>query len=81
MTSLIYIQNLTHVNIQSRSKVKPALSDHIKQDIFLAFQAGGCILLHESSAESSCSFLCYFHTVISNHLSIVIFMSPEWMVA
>ena len=33
--------------------VKPLLSDHIKHDIFLAFQTGGCILLNESSAESS----------------------------
>ena len=31
---------------------------------------GGCLLLHESSAESSCmSFLHYFHAAISNHLS------------
>ena len=42
------------------------LSDHIKQDIFLAFQTGGCLLLYESSAESSCmSFLHYFHAAIS----------------
>ena len=33
--------------------VKPVLSNHTKQDIFLAFQTGGCLLLHESSAESS----------------------------
>ena len=41
--------------------VKPVLSDHIKQDMFLAFQKGcclllheiSCLLLHESSAESS----------------------------
>ena len=33
--------------------VKPVMRDHIKQDIFLAFQTGGCLLLHESSAESS----------------------------
>ena len=33
--------------------VKPVLSNHIKQDIFLAFQASGCLLLHEGSAESS----------------------------
>ena len=46
------------------------LRDHIQQDIFWAFQTGGCVLLHESSAESSCmSFLHYFHTAISNHLS------------
>ena len=25
-----------------------------KTDIFLAFQTGGCLLLHESSVESSC---------------------------
>ena len=32
--------------------VKPALSDHIKQDRFWAFQTDGCLLLHERSAES-----------------------------
>ena len=60
--------------------VKPVLRHHIKQDIFLAFQTGGCLLLHEGSAESR-SFLRYFHLAISNHLSIVISMSPELMVA
>ena len=36
----------------------------------------------ESSAKSSCrSFLRFFHSAIRNHLSIVISMSPEWMVA
>ena len=49
------------------------LSDHIKQYIVLAFRTGGCLLLHESSAE-------IFHAAISNHLSIAISMSPEWMV-
>ena len=45
--------------------VKPVFRDHIKQDIFLAFQTGGCLLLHGSSAESSCmSFLHYFHSAI-----------------
>ena len=34
--------------------VKPMLSEHIKQYIILAFQTGGCFLLRESSAESSC---------------------------
>ena len=54
------------------------LSNHIKQDICLAFQTGGCLLLHESSAESSCrSFLRNFHSAISNHLSIAISMSPK----
>ena len=49
---------------------KPVLSDHIKQYIFLAFQTGGCLLLYESSVESTCmSFLHYFYTAISNHLS------------
>ena len=62
--------------------VKPVLSDHIKQDIFLAFQTGGCLLLHKSSAECSCrSFLHYFHSAISDHLSIAISMTPEWVVA
>ena len=32
------------------------LSDHIKQDIDLAFLTGGCLLLYKSSAESSCFF-------------------------
>ena len=45
--------------------VKPVLSNHIKQYIFLAFQTGGCLLLHESSAESSClSFLHCFHSAL-----------------
>ena len=63
------------------------LSDHIKQDIFLAFQTGGCLLLDESIAESSCILLhessveSYFHSAIGNHLSIAISMSPEWVVA
>ena len=62
------------------STVNPVLSDHIKQDIFFfAFQTGGRSLLNESSAESS--VLRHFHSAISNHLSKVISMSPEWMVA
>ena len=57
--------------------VKPVFIDHIKQGIFLAFQTGGCLLLHESSAEKA---LLSFS---NNHLSdrIAISMSPEWMVA
>ena len=58
--------------------VKPVFSDHIKQDICLAFQTGGCLLLYGGSAES---FLRYFHSAISNHLLTAISMSPEWMVA
>ena len=38
---------------KSNNTVKPVLSNHIKQDIFLAFQTVGCLLLHESSAGSS----------------------------
>ena len=57
------------ITIVAKITVKPVLSDHIKQDIFLAFQTGGCLLLHESSAESW-SFLCFFHSAISTHLSI-----------
>ena len=37
--------------------VKPVLSDHIKQDTFLAFQTGGCSLLHESSAQELSALL------------------------
>ena len=62
--------------------VKPVLSDHIQEDIFFTFQTVGCLLLHEGSAESSCmSFLHYFHSAISNHLSIAISMSPKWIIA
>ena len=32
--------------------VKTVLSEHIKQDIFSAFQGGGCLLLHESALLS-----------------------------
>ena len=58
--------------------VKPVFSDNIKRDIFLAFQTGGYLLLHENSAESSyVSFLHYFHPAISNHMSVAMLMSPE----
>ena len=30
--------------LEKRVTVKPVLSDHIKQDIFLAFITGGCLL-------------------------------------
>ena len=39
--------------------VKPVLSDHIKQDIFLAIQAGGCLLLHESRAQELSALLSF----------------------
>ena len=39
--------------------VKPVLSDHIKQDMCLAFQTGGLLLLHESSAD--CAVYSDFH--------------------
>ena len=41
--------------------VKPVLSDHIKQDIFLAFQTGGCLLLHEKRTESACMIFLQAH--------------------
>ena len=37
-----------HKNLEEINTVKPVLNDHIKQDIFLAFQTGGCLLLHET---------------------------------
>ena len=61
--------------------VKPVLSDHRKQDVFLAFQTGGCLLLHESRTESSYLSICYFHSAISKHPCIAISMSPQWVVA
>ena len=57
--------------------VKPVSSDHIKQDIFLAFQTGGCLLLRERCM----TFLHYFHSSIHNRLSIAISMSAKWMAA
>ena len=59
---------------------KLVLSGHIKQDIYLGFQTGDCLMLHESSAEICGSFLHYFHLAICKHLSIAISVSPEWMV-
>ena len=69
-----------HIAVSKRSvtkkcmfcTVKPLLSDHIKQAMFWAFQTGDCLLLNESSAERYCgrTFLRYFHSAISNHLSI-----------
>ena len=35
--------------------VKPVLGDHIKHYIFLAFQIGGYLLLHESPAGAFCT--------------------------
>ena len=35
--------------------VKPVLSDHIKQDMFLAFLTGGCLLLHENFQKAFCA--------------------------
>ena len=64
---------LTHLLVYGT--VKPVLSDHIKQDIFLAFQTGGCLLLYESSSSA------LLYSAVSSYLSIAISMSPEWMVA
>ena len=50
------------------------MNGHLNRfNIFLAFQTGGCLLLHEL-------FLHYIHLAISNHLSRAISRSPEWMV-
>ena len=70
-----------HCSVCSKdtATVKPVLSYIIQQDIFLAFQTPGRLLLHESSAESSC--MHYFNSAISNHLSIAISMARKWMVA
>ena len=54
--------------------VTPVLSGRIKQDICLAFQKCGCLLLHERGAESFC--LRYFHAAISKHVSKAISMPP-----
>ena len=54
-------------SIYKACTIKPVSSNHIQQNKFWAFQTGGCLLLYESSAESSCrSFLHYFHTAKSN---------------
>ena len=52
------------------------LSDHIKQDIFLAYQAGSCVLLYESSAEAR-AFLYYFRSAISDQMSTMVSWSFE----
>ena len=62
-TRILFICEMLGCNNQSSacdivSTVKPVLSDHIKQDIFLSFHTGGCLLLHERSAKS-CSCRCY----------------------
>ena len=69
---LFFLPVLWIIPILHKDTVKPVFSDHITQDICLAFQTGGCLLLPESRAESS---------AISNHLSIAISMSPEWVIA
>ena len=48
-----------------KGKVRPVLSDHIKQNIFLSFQTVGCLMQHESRAHFSFS---------NSHLSILISM-------
>ena len=70
------------------STVKPVLSDHIKQDIFFFFfrqVVASCYMKVVQkglpAGAFSRSFLHYFHSAISNHLSITISMSTEWMVA
>ena len=45
--------SLLHIPCHTLHIVKPWLSDHIIQGIFLAFWTGGCLLHQESSAESS----------------------------
>ena len=75
---------LSAYHCQLWKPVKPLLSDHlhVKQDVcgfsdrWLLIQ----LLLHESSAESSMSFLGHFHSAIRNPLSVATFMSPEWIV-
>ena len=74
--SLFYYFHLYLFIVSWQGTVKPVLSYHIEQYIFLAFQTGGCLLLNERSAESM-SFLHYFHSAISNHLVIDNSMSLE----
>ena len=45
---------------EPQSTMKAVLSNHIKQDTFFTFQTGGCLLLHESSVESSGAFCTTF---------------------
>ena len=48
--------------LQLNSTVKPMFSDHIKRELFLAFQTDVCLLLYDSS-------LYYSNPAISNYLS------------
>ena len=70
---LFFLPALSIIPILHKDTVIPVFSDHITQDICFAFQTGGCLLLHESRAR--------LHSAISNHLSIAISMSPEWVIA
>ena len=52
------------------STVKPVFKLPSIQVTWASLLKGGCLLLNESSAESSCmSLLHYFHSAISYHLS------------
>ena len=44
-----------HTIFSSETTIKPVLINHIIQDIFCLL-VGGCLLLHERSAESSFSY-------------------------
>ena len=56
------ILGTTDSYLQLNSTVKPVFSDHIKRELFLAFQTDVCLLLYESS-------LYYSNPAISNYLS------------
>ena len=56
------ILGTTDSYLQLNITVKPVFSDHIKQELFLAFQTDLYLLLYESS-------LYYSNPAISNYLS------------
>ena len=56
------ILGTTDSYLQLNSTVKPVFSDHIKQELFKAFQTDVCLLLYESSLYNS-------NPAISNYLS------------
>ena len=58
--------------------VKPVFINHIKQDICLLFRQ---VVAYCCMKVVQKALLRYFRSAMSNHLSIVISMSTEWMVA
>ena len=60
----------------SQTCVKRSYVRHI-----LAFETGGCLLLHKKVAQKVQELFAPLSFRISHHLSVAISMSPKWMVS